>query len=374
VTGEETWRLGHRPGLDGLRGVAVLLVIASHAGFNRWALTGPVGVTMFFTLSGFLITSLLLAEQTSTGRISIRGFYRRRARRLVPAMLAAIMLGMLVEFLVLDRISWFLVIGSLTYTANLVMMNGGYADPSAFGHMWSLSIEEQFYVAWPLLMTVIRFNKLRLVSMAIFGATVAPIVRVLVSDGTVDGWARQYYGIDTRADGLLIGCALAALMHGRVINDRRGVASATFGLAMLTISTPSIFVPISWYGMPASPYLPTVVAVGTACLIFPLATAWSLGLAWGPLMWVGSRSYALYLYHLPLMLAATAALGEGWAASAVMVVTTFIVAEASWRLLERRFMTSRFDGSAISALSRSGVREAPDVTAVVDGGSPRMRT
>lgn len=129
----------------------MLFVLASHCGIPMWN-SGQTGVVMFFTLSGFLITTLLLEERERTGGFSLKRFYARRARRLLPAMLAAVTLAVLCELVVFGAIhDGPLIIGSLTYTANFVSMSGLPAE-TGLGGMWSLALEEQFYLTWPLLL------------------------------------------------------------------------------------------------------------------------------------------------------------------------------------------------------------------------------
>lgn len=208
------WRLGRRPELDGLRGVAILLVVVSH-GLPRYMMAGAVGVTVFFTLSGFLITSLLLEEHAATGRLDLRHFYERRVRRLGPALVvflaAMAVLGLTVN-------SWFATPGwlgaTLFYVTNWGIVQGG--APGALGHTWSLSIEEQFYIVFPLLVLLLarRPSVLIAVTAAITAVSVGLRV-VLWQDGA--SVAEVYYGTHTTVFAPLAGALLAMALHGRPV-------------------------------------------------------------------------------------------------------------------------------------------------------------
>ena len=229
------WRLGRRPALDGIRGLAVALVVVSHvAGVGRLDVLGKVGVTIFFVLSGFLITSLLAEEHETEGHIRIGSFYARRARRLLPALVALVLITLLIQ--VNDGGGFIrvpMLVGALTYSANWVKISGADTN-DALGHTWSLSVEEQFYLVWPLLLVcllrITRESRLRWVIGAIVVTSSLPLVYLAMGDS----FDRVLYGSDTRAMPLLVGCLLAFLMHGSTERPRSAVLSI-LPLALVTV-------------------------------------------------------------------------------------------------------------------------------------------
>jgi len=336
----ETWRLGHRPALDGLRAVAVLLVLAAHTRtFTGDVDGGNVGVTIFFTLSGFLITSVLLQQRDRTGRITLSEFYRRRALRLVPAMLVTIALAVAVEIVVLGRIGdWSLILGSLTYTSNFVMVDGTFPTPTGLGHMWSLGIEEQFYLVWPLVVIVVaRFAKLRLAIGLVYVVLAVAVVRVVLA-GHVAGWARVYFAPDMRADSLLIGCAVAFAFHGARVGRRSHgwvvVPAAAVILLDMRVSATAANL--------TNMITPLVVGLSAGALVWSIALGGQRWLAARPLVWVGKRSYGLYLYQGPVLLGVHQTLGlHRWADYLVSVPLIFGCAALSWRYVEQPFLQRR---------------------------------
>src|SRR3954469_19950995 len=220
----------HLPALDGVRGVAVAGVLAFHGGVA--ALRGGfLGVDAFFVLSGYLITALLLGEERATGRIRLTGFWARRARRLLPALLVLLAAVLAVSRFLLppDELPALRgdALAALLYVANwrLLHRGGGYfaetAAPSPLQHTWSLAIEEQFYLVWPLLLVALlglvrgrdpRTRRAVVLGTCLAGAAASVATTVLLR-GHVDP-DRLYYGTDTRAAALLVGAGLAALLSG----------------------------------------------------------------------------------------------------------------------------------------------------------------
>src|SRR3954452_6670592 len=220
-----TFRLGYIPGLDGLRGIAVIAVLLFHGGVT-WATGGFLGVDMFFVLSGFLITSLLLEERWRTGTIGLSHFWSRRARRLLPALLLLLAaMAAYATWVPTDTPLGALrrdVLATLAYVSNwhFILDGGSYfarnAPPSPLRHTWSLAIEEQFYVLWPLLFIAVARGKHRLTKLAVFiGVGIAASIGAMayLYHPGADS-SRVYYGTDTRAHVILIGCGLAVLLSG----------------------------------------------------------------------------------------------------------------------------------------------------------------
>jgi peptidoglycan/LPS O-acetylase OafA/YrhL len=329
------WRLGTRPALDGLRGVAILLVLACHAivfipgGGSRNGPLGSAGVQLFFPLSGFLITLLLLEGQ------SLRRFYWNRALRLFPplAALVVIVAGLQsASGVELAPRLW----SVLLYVGNWGPAGGlGLLNPT-----WSLSIEEQFYLLWPLvLFASMRWRRGPLLVVTV-GSMVSMGARIAV--GASDP-VRAYYGSDTQASSLLIGCLLALLAH-RGLSPVRAPgwlvgcgALSLFGWA---------FVGGDWT---TTVLVPTVVPIIGTMLIWAACSVESGPLVWRWLRYLGSRSYALYLWHWPLLWIVSGA-GPPVATAVIGVALSLLVAELSWRLVEqpcRRFRSHRLDSGAV---------------------------
>ena len=304
-------RLTYQPALDGLRAVAVGAVLLYHHqglapdGIGRG---GFIGVDVFFVLSGFLITSLLVLEHGSTNTVSLPRFWSRRVRRLAPALLAALLLTVVLSRLVypapFEAIIHEDVLWTLLYAQNwhVAVANGGLDSPLL--HMWSVSVEEQWYLVWPVVLmvvlTTVRTRRTRVAvvaALAIAGALWTAYV--FDRDGTV----RAYYGTDTRAQELLVGAALALGAVGGVFVLRGARRRALDVLGLLGLVGIVVFVAV----VPDGPGWKlggfTALAVVTAIVI---AAAVQEGgpvrwlLARTPLVLVGRVSYGLYLFHLPI--------------------------------------------------------------------------
>jgi peptidoglycan/LPS O-acetylase OafA/YrhL len=353
-------RLGYVPGLDGVRAIAVVAVMAFHGGISRVS-GGFLGVDVFFVLSGFLITSLLLGEARHAGTIRLGSFWARRARRLLPALLLVLCFVGLYAWLAvpqgtypglrLDSLS------TLFYVANWHFILEGQSyftaalAPSPLTHTWSLAIEEQFYLVWPLV--VLAFVKLRrgpvsLLCVALLGTAASTVwMAVLFRAGANP--TRLYYGTDTHAMGILCGAALAAFF---AILSRgtdpaglraRGAASAGVqagGFAGLLILG---YMFVHTTGKTAWLYQGgfLVAAVATAAVLVSVVTApkgaLAVVLGWGPVRYVGRISYGLYLWHYPLFLWLNSQHTglAGHRLLALRVAVTFAVATASFYLVER---------------------------------------
>ena len=366
-------RIPYLPGLDGLRALAVVAVMLYHAGVS-WMPGGFLGVEVFFVISGYLITLLLIGEQERRGRISLRGFWARRARRLLPALIALLVavatvsavLPYLSESLakLRDELFWGFFYGSNWFQIN---ENLSYFDnqgrPQLLRHLWSLAVEEQFYIVWPLVMVVVlRVFRERLpkVGLAFFVAALASTVWMMVLYDPLNP-NRVYLGTDTRAGGLLLGAALAtvwrpyAIMRsplrtkGRIL-DLVGLA----GLLLLALTHWKFHdvvivdgeirgYDLLYRGGFLLVGLATVMVIACTTHLRSFLGQRVLGIA--PLVWLGTRSYGLYLWHWPVfMLLRPGAVDEGgdvdwpgWLVMAVRFAVTFALAEASFRMIERPF-------------------------------------
>ncbi len=298
----------HQPALDGVRGIAVALVLLFHAGFG-WMSGGYVGVSVFFTLSGYLITSLALVERERTGRLDSRAFYARRVRRLLPASLACLAgvvvlatAGLFRDVQHLRRDLW----AALAQVYNWVALAGGqsYADlvgggqPAPLDHYWSLAVEEQFYWVWPLVLAVVLRHRPRGRIVLVGVVTLAAVVAAPVVAG-LWGPDAAYWATPARLAEILLGALLAVVLHHRRFAlPRRLWWLAGVGLAVI------VTVAATWpagSGPAYEGWLP-VFALATVAVLLGLQVPSPLrrALAWRPLVGLGVISYGVYLYHWPI--------------------------------------------------------------------------
>ena len=341
--------MNYSPPLDGLRAVAVLFVLFIHAQFAAFA-GGFLGVDIFFVLSGFLITSLLLREYDQTGGIDWRAFYVRRALRLLPALGLTLVLAVLMELHrgnLTHREIARNVFAALFYVGNWLRAFGG-ASLSKLDHTWSLSIEEQFYLCWPLalwwmLRTFSKQNILRWLMCLI--AFIAAYRAWLFWP---DRFARAYFGFDTRLDEMLVGCVLAGLLYWQ----RDAVAAHWAKLRYIVL--PLVLCGMAWmlsftaYGEARYPLgLFTIAALGAACLIAEITLhpqGWlARGLGTAPLRYIGKLSYGLYLYHFVIFSTTPPPIAHPIASRQMLdFLATFALAALSYHFIEQpclRFKT-----------------------------------
>jgi peptidoglycan/LPS O-acetylase OafA/YrhL len=346
-------------GLDGLRAIAVLSVIAYHLGFS-WAGGGLLGVGVFFTLSGYLITDLLLDDWRRHGHFRLRAFWLRRARRLLPALFS--MLGVVSVLVALLDPAWLgtvrqQVISGALYFANwsTIAQHGSYfsqfAAPMPLDHLWSLSIEEQFYLLWPLLLLLgVRLTRerkqLAILPLLLTAASVAAMA-LLYHPGADP--TRVYEGTDTRAFALLIGAALAVVWPSRSLRRSSGSGSRNLLDAAGVIGLAGILL-LVWRTNSLSSFL-----YPEGILLLSLATAAVVGaviipgsrlgsvLGWRPLRWIGVRSYGIYLWHYPIIvLIGQRSRGTRYVQAGLEFAVTLLVSDLSWRYLEQPIRRGSF--------------------------------
>ncbi len=348
----------YMPGLDGLRAIAVIGVMLYHLKFG-WAEGGLLGVGVFFTLSGYLITDILL-NQVNKGGMRLKSFWLARARRLLPALFVMLIVVT----------AWVTVIGphqppdfraaalsAIAYVNNwwLIFHHVSYferfAPPSPLNHLWTLSVEEQFYILWPfMLMAGLRFVpelknttgvRPRLAGVTLIAALCSGILMAVLYHPSLDP-SRVYYGTDTRALELLIGAALAMVwpsrrLHARIAPRARLMVEAAGAAGLVVIGL------MFWRTTEFSPFLYrggfAVLGLGSVLAVASLAhPASRLGPIVGcrPMRWIGERSYGIYLWTLPIVVLTSpqAAHGPNLLRAILQVAAILAVAELSWRYVE----------------------------------------
>lgn len=380
--------LPYMPGLDGLRALAVVAVLLYHAGL-AWIPGGFLGVDVFFVISGYLITSLLLAEWAARGRVDLMAFWLGRARRLLPAafLVIAASLAFAVVFLP-GEVAGLRgdALASFGYVTNwyLIFEHESYFEavgrPSLLRHLWSLAVEEQFYLLWPPLlaagfgMGALFYRRRRLLVAVLAGAAGSALLMAALYQPEVDP-SRVYYGTDTRAAGLLVGAALAFFWAPggaprraleRPLEALEETGGGTYRLfrswrfgwfrrgwgwtapLLLDALGLAALAGLVWSCLTLGEYQPflyrggfALVAVATAVLIaavvYPRGHLGARLLSWGPLRWVGLRSYGIYLWHWPVFMASRPHLDvplDGAPLLLGRLAVTVVLADLSYRYVE----------------------------------------
>jgi peptidoglycan/LPS O-acetylase OafA/YrhL len=332
------------PALDGLRAVAVLAVLGVHA----WQAAFPggwVGVDVFFVLSGYLITSILLSERDRIGRISLRGFYLRRALRLLPALAVCMLVALGLAQLQgpgLLRVTEQEAAATALYVANWWQVLTPHAPLGLLPHTWSLSIEEQFYLCWPVLMCVLlSLGGRRAVLWGALAAGVLVLLYRLVVAATLALPYLTYYRTDTRVDSLLIGAALAALAaEGLLARIPARALRLAAMLGMVILATVFLHYGIADLDRIGYSVIALAAASVLAAVVAPHGwTGLRRALSWRPLLFVGRISYGFYLYHFVILRGlVTRLVPVGPLALLLTAVITLGVAAASHRYVEHPFL------------------------------------
>jgi peptidoglycan/LPS O-acetylase OafA/YrhL len=338
-----------------VRALAVLAVVGFHEGASELS-GGFLGVDIFFVLSGFLITDLLATQYDRLGRVDLKGFWMRRARRLLPplaVMLVIVTAAATVIEPAQERSLRMALLAASTYTSNWyqIFHHVSYFEaigpPAPLDHLWSLAIEEQFYLVWPLILwfVILRLKNRRVrVIVTLAGAAISALAMALQYTPGGDPSA-VYYGTDTHASALLIGAALAlacplARLEGTPAElsrtlDAMGIAGLAFlawALGHFSGSDPAVY-----------PLGLILAALAAAGLIAAAASTGVIAAMTGlpPLRWVGIRSYAIYLWHWPVIALGAALVGKGPTTPGLWIMETGVsiaLAAASWRFIETPIM------------------------------------
>jgi peptidoglycan/LPS O-acetylase OafA/YrhL/lysophospholipase L1-like esterase len=343
-------RLPYLPALDGLRALAVIAVLLYHANM-AWIPGGFLGVEMFFVISGYLITSLLLAEWAAEGGVDFKAFWLRRARRLLPALFLLLLavVGYAVVFLPSevaglrgDALStagyvnnWYQIFSHKSYFESV-------GRPPLLRHMWSLAVEEQFYLVWPLLFSLALAPRRRsfALGLVLAGALASALAMAGLFRPDADP-SRVYYGTDTRAAGLLLGAALAWLWPPtrEAVEPSAGIADAIglagLGTLLACFLLLNEFQPFLYRGGFTLCDIATAELLAVA--VHPRARLLPRLLAWEPLRWVGLRSYGIYLWHFPVFMLTRPQLDvplDGVPLLARRLATTGAIAALSYRFVE----------------------------------------
>ncbi len=376
---EPPFHLGHRRWLDGLRGIAVLIVVAYHVHLIKG---GCFGVDIFFVLSGFLITTLLVEEWRVRGAIDLKRFYARRILRLVPALYVMLGIGWLYNFCFRSS-------AELSAYVREMIVAGCYVTnwpdwhkvPGlTIAHTWSLSVEEQFYLLWPPVLLVMLRARLTPRAIAVWlcaGAFAsAALRRVLFERGHAEGYDHMYFlgklyiGLHTRADSLLIGCLIGVLAGWNLLSRspryHRLVAIASVAAAAGLVF---MLVKRDWYYTDCFHGLYTAVAAAVAVLLIHLLQSpsrWALMILESrPLVGVGRISYAVYLYHIPIIRWLYPE-QLGWKAPAetvTVVALSLAAAVASYYVVERPCLRWKSRLQPLVAAARAADQDARDPAA-----------
>ena len=342
-------------GLDGIRAIAVIMVLAYHLKLALFK-SGFLGVTVFFVLSGYLITGILISEVEEEGTIDLKNFWLRRIRRLVPAVMSMAVVIIFVSAVV-NRIIF--TKGCKDFLASVLGFNNWWqifnkvsyfeaaGVPSPFTHCWSLAIETQFYLIYPLiLLGIYKLAKSRgegrakrgllFAGVTLLLALISVILMIVLFDPQQDA-SRVYYGTDTRVFSLLFGALLAILWEYRMVPRR---LSASVNMVLGSVSFAVLFVMTIaingssnfWYR--GGQFVGTILTVLVIYAVSGRKTWLSTFLSHPVLKWIGDRSYSIYLWHYPIILLISKGIKASWWITLIEIVLSVVLAELSYRFIE----------------------------------------
>ena len=342
-------------GLDGIRAIAVIMVLSYHLKLSLFK-SGFLGVTVFFVLSGYLITGILISEVEEEGTIDLKNFWLRRIRRLVPAVMSMAVVIIFVSAVV-NRVIF--TKGCKDFLASVLGFNNWWqifnkvsyfeaaGIPSPFTHCWSLAIETQFYLIYPLiLLGIYKLAKSRgegrakrgllFAGVTLLLALISVILMIVLFDPQQDA-SRVYYGTDTRAFSLLFGALLAILWEYRMVPRR---LSASVNMVLGSVSFAALLVMTIaingssnfWYR--GGQFVGTILTVLMVYAVSGRKTWLSRFLSNPVLKWIGDRSYSIYLWHYPIILLISKGIKASWWITLIEIVLSVVLAELSYRFIE----------------------------------------
>ena len=342
-------------GLDGIRAIAVIMVLSYHLKLSLFK-SGFLGVTVFFVLSGYLITGILISEVEEEGTIDLKNFWLRRIRRLVPAVMSMAVVIIFVSAVV-NRVIF--TKGCKDFLASVLGFNNWWqifnkvsyfeaaGVPSPFTHCWSLAIETQFYLIYPLiLLGIYKLAKSRgegrakrgllFAGVTLLLALISVILMIVLFDPQQDA-SRVYYGTDTRAFSLLFGALLAILWEYRMVPRR---LSASVNMVLGSVSFAALLVMTIaingssnfWYR--GGQFVGTILTVLMVYAVSGRKTWLSRFLSNPVLKWIGDRSYSIYLWHYPIILLISKGIKASWWITLIELVLSVVLAELSYRFIE----------------------------------------
>ena len=342
-------------GLDGIRAIAVIMVLSYHLKLSLFK-SGFLGVTVFFVLSGYLITGILISEVEEEGTIDLKNFWLRRIRRLVPAVMSMAVVIIFVSAVV-NRVIF--TKGCKDFLASVLGFNNWWqifnkvsyfeaaGVPSPFTHCWSLAIETQFYLIYPLiLLGIYKLAKSRgegrakrgllFAGVTLLLALISVILMIVLFDPQQDA-SRVYYGTDTRAFSLLFGALLAILWEYRMVPRR---LSASVNMVLGSVSFAALLVMTIaingssnfWYR--GGQFVGTILTVLMVYAVSGRKTWLSRFLSNPVLKWIGDRSYSIYLWHYPIILLISKGIKASWWITLIEIVLSVVLAELSYRFIE----------------------------------------
>ncbi|TEA82377.1 acyltransferase family protein [Bacillus thuringiensis] len=341
-------------GLDSLRGLAILGVMLYHINFN-WMPGGFLGVTVFFVLSGYLITDILAMEWKRNKRINLKKFWLSRARRLIPGMLVMLVITLawitifhssLLEKMRGDSLAALFYVSNWWYIYHKVSYFDNFNQLSPLNHFWSLAVEEQFYVVWPFIISLGLYyikKQSRMILLICLGAVASAVAMAILYEPGADP-SRIYYGTDTRAFSLLIGAVLALVwpsnrLANKIIPKARFILDVVGGIALIIILV------MFWKTNQYDPFLykggMVLLSIATALLVANLAHPASRiaqFLRFRPLRWIGIRSYGIYLWHYPILTLTTPKVNAGdflLIRAILQFLLIILIAQISWKFIEK---------------------------------------
>lgn len=331
--------------IDGLRAIAVLIVLFAHAKFPRLQ-SGGVGVDVFFLLSGFLITSILNSELEFSKNINIKYFYVRRGLRLIPCLIATSLFFIVIEFLLLQKFSFGTLVYILTYSSNWARALYDY-DLGSMSHTWSLSIEEQFYLVWPcVIILVSKYIKQIELKFLFFIALTILITSYRYFVSGIYSPERIYFGTDTHIDGLLLGSSLVYFLG--LILDSKNLSKIKY---VINILVPGCFIIIlifpfifTWRDLWMQRFGYSVIFLSSSVILMHLVLSEgsfvSRVLSFRLISGIGKISYGLYLWHFPLyfLIDFINISTSLYMLILIKLVLAIVIASLSYHLLERNFL------------------------------------